>query len=245
MRILPVLDIRFGLVVRGIAGRRHEYAPIISNLAPSPKILDVAVAFRTHLGLSELYLADLDAIAGAHPALAIYESLRTLGFRLWVDAGLRDSGMAADLITAGVEKLVFGLETLRGPEALRQAVEQHGPRVVFSLDLKDGEVLGNRMAWRNGDAWSIASDARSMGVRRMIVLDLARVGICSGIGTEELCRRVAAEYPDVEVIAGGGVRGVADLRRLKSLGVRGVLIASALHDGVLRREELAEFVDTE
>ena len=73
----------------------------------------------------------------------------------------------------------------------------------------------------------------------MIVLDLARVGVGSGTGTEELCRQLAATYRDVEVIAGGGVRDAADLRRLKEWGVRAALVASALHDGRLSREDLA------
>lgn len=244
MRILPVLDIRSGLVVRGIAGRRHEYAPIISKLAATAKISDVAVAFRTHLALTEFYIADLDAIAGRPPDLTVYKMLRTLGFRLWVDAGLRDADTAADLLGAGVEKLVFGLETLCGPDALRQAVEQYAARVVFSLDLKDDEPLGDRAAWEHANAWSIAGQAARMGVQAMIVLDLARVGVGSGTGTESLCGRLAAKFPNVEVIAGGGVRGVGDLRQLKSLGIRGVLIASALHDGVLQREDLREFVNS-
>jgi phosphoribosylformimino-5-aminoimidazole carboxamide ribotide isomerase len=241
MRILPVLDIRSGLVVRGIAGRRQEYAPIRSNLAPSSKISDVAMAFRTHLGLTELYMADLDAIDGRQPDLATFETLRTLGFRLWVDAGLHDVDIAADLVAAGVEKLVFGLETVRGPDALREGIERYGHCVVFSLDLKVGEPLGNRAAWDDGDAWAIADQAVHIGVRQMIVLDLARVGVGSGTGTETLCGRIAGEYPEVEVIAGGGVRDVSDLRRLKELRVRGVLIASALHDGQLGRTDLAEF----
>jgi uncharacterized protein related to proFAR isomerase len=45
-------------------------------------------------------------------------------------------------------------------------------------------------------------------------------------------------HPDVEIIAGGGVRGIEDLRRLKKKGIRGVLLASALHDGILRRKDL-------
>jgi phosphoribosylformimino-5-aminoimidazole carboxamide ribotide isomerase len=76
------------------------------------------------------------------------------------------------------------------------------------------------------------------GIRSLIVLDLARVGSGTGIGTEALCQRLAACHPDVEIVAGGGVRGVADLLRLKEIGVHGVLVASALHDGRLRRADL-------
>ena len=78
----------------------------------------------------------------------------------------------------------------------------------------------------------------ALGVRRMIVLDLARVGIGEGTGTEKLCARLTAAHPSLEVIAGGGVRGPEDLRRLTGCGVRTALVASALHDGRLTRRRL-------
>src|SRR5437660_93317 len=121
MRILPVLDLKGGQVVRGMGGRRHEYRPIVSQLTASTNPLDVAEAIRRHFGLSDLYLADLDAIAGASPACVAYGQLREAGFRLCVDAGLHDADSAANHATEGLEEIVFGLETLRGPRELREA----------------------------------------------------------------------------------------------------------------------------
>src|SRR5712691_3128794 len=100
MRIIPVLDLKAGKVVRGIGGRREDYRPIASRLTPSCHPVDVAVAFRTHFGLAQLYLADLDAIAGALPDLATYGSLQSNGFRLWVDAGIHEAEMAGRLAEA-------------------------------------------------------------------------------------------------------------------------------------------------
>jgi phosphoribosylformimino-5-aminoimidazole carboxamide ribotide isomerase len=74
----------------------------------------------------------------------------------------------------------------------------------------------------------------------MIVLDLSRVGVGSGTGTEELCARLGSALPDVELIAGGGIRGPEDLRRLKKCGVGTALAASALHDGRLTRRDWEE-----
>ena len=71
-------------------------------------------------------------------------------------------------------------------------------------------------------------------MRRLLVLDLQRVGVGSGIGTEDLCSHLISRYSDLELITGGGVRDAADLRRLKDLGIAGVLVASALHDGRLK-----------
>ena len=132
-----------------------------------------------------------------------------------------------------------GLETLAGPDVLRQFCVEYGPeRVAFSLDMRDGEPFGNMSAWRPGAADHIAAEAVEAGVRRMILLDLARVGTGGGTGTEELLTRLSRTYPAVAWIVGGGVREAADLRRLKQAGASAVLVASALHDGRLRREHL-------
>ncbi|MCI0457707.1 MAG: HisA/HisF-related TIM barrel protein [Gemmataceae bacterium] len=238
MDILAVLDLLRGQVVRGVAGRRHEYQPVVSRLTASAEPLAIARAFRDHLGLTHLYLADLDAIAGSAPASATYAELQREGFRLWVDAGLRLCADARPLAAVGVAGIVAGLETLEGPDTLGELCDEYGPgRIVFSLDLKGGKPLGNP-AWGE-DAWAVVARAAGCGVARLIVLDLERVGVGSGTGTEALCQRLVETYPELEVIAGGGVRDGADLERLPRCGVRGVLVASALHDGRLTRADLA------
>jgi HisA/HisF family protein len=238
MRILPVLDVMGGVVVRGVGGRRDEYRPVVSRLTSSCTPIDVARAFRDHLGCAELYLADLDAIRGAEPARELYEGLRRASFSLWVDAGVRDAEEARALAAVGVEGVVIGLETIRGPAELARACADLGTRVIFSLDLKGGEPLGDRPAWQRADARGVAAQAVALGARRLLVLDLLRVGEGGGLGTEALCASLAAEHPGVEVAAGGGVRGPADLRRMRESGIAAALVASALHDGTLRRVDL-------
>ena len=243
MRILPVLDIMGSQVVRGVGGRRHEYRPIVSRLTQSAVPLDVACAIQSQYGLNGLYLADLDAISGSQPALPLYAQLRAGGFQLCVDAGLHFADDAEPLIDAGVEEVVFGLETLEGPSELAAACNRHQRRVIFSLDLRDGVPIGTRAAWKHGDANSVAGQAVAAGARRIILLDLARVGVGRGVGTEDLCRGLAQSHPDVEIIAGGGVRDADDLRRLHEWGVGGVLLASILHDRRITKEQLAGFAD--
>src|SRR4051794_10424287 len=106
MRILPVLDLLDGVVVRGIAGKRGEYRPICSHLAAGSEPLAIARGFRSHFGLNALYVADLDAILHARPNLAHYRQLADDGFELLVDAGLRETAQAEQLLSAGVRTLI-------------------------------------------------------------------------------------------------------------------------------------------
>jgi phosphoribosylformimino-5-aminoimidazole carboxamide ribotide isomerase len=236
MRLLPVLDLMGGQVVRGVAGRRREYRPIVSRLCASSTPLDVARAFRIHFGLYDLYLADLDAIDDGDPAFPTYTDLKHDGFRLWIDAGVTETTRVRWLADAGVERIIIGLETA-GPAVLAEACREFGDRIVFSLDLKRGAPLGDLAAWGTSDEERIVEKAVALGVRRLIVLDLAKVGVANGTGTEDLCARLTAAHPGLEVIAGGGVRGPEDLRRLRDCGVGTVLVASALHDGRLTRTD--------
>jgi phosphoribosylformimino-5-aminoimidazole carboxamide ribotide isomerase len=239
MAVLAVLDLMHGQVVRGVAGRRHEYRPIVSRLTTSADPCDVARALRDHFGLADLYVADLDAIGGAPPAVGVFAALAGLGFTLAVDAGLRAARDAAALLAAGVTTIVAGLETLAGPHVVHELVKQIGAeQLVFSLDLKDGQPRALSPSWK-GSAWDIAGQAVDLGVRSLLILDLARVGTSSGTGTEELCSQLAATFPHVAVLAGGGIRDRDDLDRLRSSGVKGVLVASALHDGRLSRDDVA------
>jgi phosphoribosylformimino-5-aminoimidazole carboxamide ribotide isomerase len=234
MRVVGVLDLMRGQVVRGVAGRREEYRPVVSRLTTSSQPLAVARALREHLGLMELYVADIDAIMGLPPTWATYAALQADGFNLWVDAGVRDAATAVQLAEQGIASVVIGLETMAAPKVLAEAAVALGPRLVFSLDLWRGAPIKTSSACPE----DLAEQAIACGVRRLLVLDLTRVGVGTGTGTEALCAALARKFPEIEIAAGGGVRGRADLERLRDLGVQVTLVASALHDGRLTRPEL-------
>ncbi|MBE3115648.1 hypothetical protein IMZ68_00435, partial [Candidatus Bathyarchaeota archaeon] len=79
---------------------------------------------------------------------------------------------------------------------------------------------------------------RRMGVLGFIVLDLARVGSGEGVNMDFLKEAIASLGTGVYV--GGGVRGVADLIELRDLGVSGVLVATALHNGKISITDLKQ-----
>jgi HisA/HisF family protein len=231
MRFLPVLDLRGGIVVRALAGRRSEYRPLVSRLTDSTHPLAVAEAIRDKFGWSDLYVADLDAIEARRFAdnTSLYGRLRIAGFRLWLDAGVREPA-DAERTASFAEKVIVGLETLRDLASWREIVFRLGPeRAVFSLDLRDGQPISGT----NTDPLAVADHVIAAGARQLIVLDLARVGTGGGPGTEAICAEIIRRHPGVSVYTGGGLRGWDDIRRLEEIGVAGVLIASALHGDLL------------
>jgi phosphoribosylformimino-5-aminoimidazole carboxamide ribotide isomerase len=234
MRIIPVLDLLGSEVVRGVAGRRDEYRPVQSRLVEGSDALSVARAIRTEFGLSQLYVADLDAILHQRPNHSILHALCADRFSLLVDAGLRRCEEAGPIFDTGVDQIVAGLETLESPKELAGLISRHGAsRTVFSLDLRDGRTLSTDSGWPESDPFEVACTAVDAGCTQLIVLDIASVGIGGGISTLRLCDQIRHAFPAVTILTGGGVRGVEDLWQLARAEIDGVLIASALHDGSL------------
>ena len=233
-RLIPVIDIMGGHAVRAIGGRRELYAPVRSSLTDSTQPIEVAMALLAAAGVNELYAADIDALQGHRPRLDWVKELVGRGCSIMVDSGLKTAVDAIPVAAAGAS-VVVGTESLARIEELQSLVHSWDPeRVVLSVDLRNGRVVGRESAWgREPIVTEVIERARDTGIRRFIVLELARVGTGIGPGTVELCRTVRQQFPDIELLAGGGVRNRIDVTALADAGVDGVLVASALHDGTL------------
>jgi phosphoribosylformimino-5-aminoimidazole carboxamide ribotide isomerase len=110
--------------------------------------------------------------------------------------------------------------------------------VILSLDLRDGRALSPDPQLAGLPALEAFARLHRAGLREAIVLDLARVG--SGAGPDVgLIAEIHGAFPELELLAGGGVRDVEDLRALDAAGAAGALVATALHRGVIGRRELA------
>jgi phosphoribosylformimino-5-aminoimidazole carboxamide ribotide isomerase len=236
VRVIPVLDVKERVAVHAKGGDRLHYAPVRSILHEDADPFSLARAFRDLRGSTDLYLADLSAIRGKPPDLELIRNLSSLGLSIWIDAGLREAKEAPALFDSGATTVVAGLETIRGPSVLHSLIDNFGPdRIAFSLDLRDGQpIVCEDSNWSSDQPIYIATAAYRVGVRRMIVLDLGRVGSGSGVGTMSLISTIRERHPSIEITAGGGVSGVSDLHSLQAAGAVNVLVGSALHDGRLR-----------
>jgi phosphoribosylformimino-5-aminoimidazole carboxamide ribotide isomerase len=239
MRIIPVLDLLDSTVVRGVAGQRDQYRPVDSRIARSASALDVASAFRESFGFSTLYVADLDAILRGEPNFGIYQKLKDEGFELLVDPGLRNAFDAEATLMAGADQIIVGLETWPSLATLEMLLRKFGTeRVIFSLDLKSGQSVRKLGDVVSDDPIEIGCAVIEAGIREVIVLDLASVGVASGPTTLGICQSLRDFAPKVKLITGGGIRSAEDLETLRNAGVDGALVASALHDGSITPQEL-------
>ena len=110
--------------------------------------------------------------------------------------------------------------------------------LIFSIDLKNGNLLVGDPRWRGKPPLEMARFVFDCGLRQLIVLDLAAVGTGHGVPTLELCQQIKNLLPDITMISGGGVASRQCVAQAARAGLDGLLIASALHDGRLTKEDI-------
>ncbi|WP_019903818.1 HisA/HisF-related TIM barrel protein [Methylobacterium sp. 77] len=221
-RIVPVIDLRHGEVVRARAGDRASYAPIVTPLAKGSSPGEVARGLVAAIAAATLYVADLDAIIdGKAPDLrSLARIARSCpGIGLWVDAGFSDAPGVDAFLSEGLGRPVIGSESQTDAVLVRAL----GDRAVFSVDTRGAERMGPATLHDEPGHWP----------SEVIVMTLSRVGAGAGPDLARLSeiRRIS---PATRLYAAGGVRGPEDVVALEAIGVAGALVASAIHDGTLR-----------
>ncbi|HKH18682.1 MAG TPA: HisA/HisF-related TIM barrel protein [Solirubrobacteraceae bacterium] len=239
MRVVPVIDLKLGTAVHAVRGERERYRPVRSALAGDDgDPLALARAFRSELGLDELYVADLDAIGGETERDGAMLAALAREARVMFDAGVSEPARARALLDLGAHRIIVGTETLNSPDALDRLLAElpHGA-VILSVDLREGRLLSPDAQLAGLPALEAVPHLHRTDLREAIVLDVARVG--SGAGPDlALIAEIHAAFPDLELLAGGGVRDVEDLRAICAAGAAGALVATALHSGVIGAGEL-------
>lgn len=222
MKIIPVIDLKDGVVVHARQGLRDQYQPINTKLCQSSNIYQVIEVFLKFYTFDTIYIADLNAITqqGDHDNL-INEVLTFFpNIQFWVDKGYQR------LKTYPHNYLpVLGSECYNDDNVLE--LKAFSDRFILSLDYSMSGELGAKSLFSNPDLWPAS----------IIIMTLSRVGSHQGpdlAKLNEFCKR----YPDKLFIAAGGIRNIDDLHAIKRLGVKQALIASALHSGAISRVDI-------
>jgi phosphoribosylformimino-5-aminoimidazole carboxamide ribotide isomerase len=230
--IIPVLDLKHGKVVRARAGDRASYQPIVTPLSGTSEASDVLRGLRRLAPFSTVYIADLDAITGEGSHLSILRGLAAAApdVEFWLDGGFATADAVRVALPAGMTP-VFGSESLTRADDFEAAKSRSGAgSLVLSLDYRGGRFMGPADLEQRAELWPA----------RIILMTLDRVGTGAGPDFDALGALVERAHGRA-VFAAGGVRDEDDLARLRWMGVGGVLIASALHDGRLSAATIARF----
>lgn len=225
MDIIPVIDLKGGKAVRAVGAQgRAAYRPLQSPLCPDGDPLDAARGYLSLYPFSRLYVADLDGIETGAVQDLLLQRIRNAfpDLELWVDNGLHHEAACRAWLAKGLGRLVLGSETQRETGL--------APRLgaVLSLDFRGGVFLGP----------ASLLDAPELWPEQVIAMALHEIGAARGPDIA-LLQRLQRLAPHAALYVAGGVRDAADLDRLAALGVRGALVATALHAGALTAADLA------
>lgn len=71
--------------------------------------------------------------------------------------------------------------------------------------------------------------------------DVSKDGLLEGPSLE-LYKKIISQFPDMHLIASGGVRSVDDIKELRTLGCKGVIVGKAIYEGRITLKQLSKFV---
>lgn len=219
IKVIPVMDVMNGLAVHAIEGKRDMYRPIEGSIiSSSPDPRDVLQGLHRY-GFREVYIADLDAIMGRGDNTWVLDYAIRLGFKVIADIG-----------RGGLEKTdsnniryVIGTEYISYPYEVKKLSNR-----IVSLDCHN---LNAKFSDRYVEASLAAELLMRIGITELIVLDLTRVGSMRGPNLQ-LINSVREVYRG-KMYVGGGIRGRGDIEELKRFDVDGVLLATAIHKGII------------
>lgn len=237
MRIIPVIDLLNGKVVHAKGGQRNFYEPLKSPLFSSSRPIEVIKKLEK-IGFSMVYIADLDSIMNKYTDYDIYNQIQSISnIELIVDAGIINENMILSLFKKNVKNVIIATETLPSVKFLKNAIKNFGEdRIILSLDLAKKKIL-NKINLRNEKKpIAFLKTLKIFGLSQVIILDLARIGSERGVDDvfiEKICSEVK-----IEVFIGGGIRSISDLILLNKLGVKAVLIGTALYSKKITVSEL-------
>jgi len=238
---IGVIDIKDGIVVRGVAGERDKYREVKSRIVEQEikTPLAVAGAYYKKLGIRKLYAADLDAIMNGNKDNnldKIKEIKRKFpDMEIMLDAGFNKEFSPENYLNDFLDYAVIATESLEDIKFLNR-LAGYKEQIIISIDLKEGELIHNIESWQKKDISEIIEEIKSFGFKNYILLDLASVGTARGIS--DYIRNLKKEFSNLNFITGGGVKDYRDIKDLKKLSFSGVLIASAFHNGSLGSKEV-------
>ena len=244
MKIIPAIDLHEGKCVRLYKGDFDK----VTRYSDQP--LDIA---RLYAGMNveDLHIVDLDgARTGSQQNAHVVRHLCAgTALSVQLGGGIRRGEDVRQWLDNGVARCVVGSVAVTEPESVAAWFDEFGAeRIVLALDVtidEAGPLLATH-GWTKASGhslWDVMDRYASIGARHLLCTDIGRDGAMSGPNFD-LYGKILTRYPDVCLQASGGVRDIADLERLRSLGVPAAITGKALLDGKISTAEVNSFLQS-
>jgi phosphoribosylformimino-5-aminoimidazole carboxamide ribotide isomerase len=227
--LIPAIDIIDGQCVRLTKGD-YDRKTVYSN---DP--VEVAKHFE-QLGFRRLHIVDLDGAKSSHVVNTKTLRAITSATQLTVDFG---GGIKSDddmllALENGAAMVTVGSVAVTSPNLMEHWIDLYTPeRIILGADTRNGKLSIN--GWledSDADVIPFIDHYYRMGIRKVLATDIAKDGTLSGPSID-LYRRIMAAFPDLCLIASGGVSCNQDIRDLEAAGIPAVVFGKAFYEGKL------------
>ncbi len=240
MRIVPAIDLIDGKCVRLTNGDFNERT--VYSCDPVRQ-----AQFFQSLGFGRLHLVDLDGAktgiqSPAHLKI-LSEIAATTSLIIDYSGGISSAGDVHSALNSGAAKVMIGSLAVRNPQTMESILTECGAeKIILAADVRDEKVLirGWQEESEIGLLELIAWFAERGG-SSVMVTDVTRDGLLQGV-QEEIYRTIKATFPEITLIASGGVGDESDIRQLSKVGTDEVVVGKALYESRIEIEKVQECI---
>ena len=233
IELIPAIDIIDGRCVRLTCG---DYAQKTDYGDP----LQMAQELE-RMGARRLHIVDLDGAKSRH--IVNHHVLRSIAqhTKLVIDFG---GGIKSDddlqlAFDAGASMVTIGSVAVTHPELFATWLNRYGAdRIILGADVRNGSISIN--GWKEDSSQQLLPFLQKyvdMGVHHVLCTEISKDGTLAGPAID-LYRQVMQAFPNLHLIASGGVSSVADIEQLQQAGVPAVVFGKAIYEGRINLQQL-------
>lgn len=236
MRLIPAIDIIDGKCVRLTQGDYNTKK--VYDQSP----LEVAKDLEKR-GYKYLHMVDLDGAKSSEPKNLLTVNQVALATNLNIDfgGGIKSEDSLVQSLRSGVAQVNIGSLAVRNPNLVKFWLLRYGiDKIIIGADVKDKKLALH--------GWTETSDLYIMdfinnfsdaGAEYFVCTDISKDGMMSG-SSVELYNEIMDQFPEIKLIASGGVSSIEEIKQLEEIGVDGVIIGKAIYEGLIDLDELRQ-----
>ena len=238
IEIIPAIDIIDGKCVRLSQGDYDQKK--VNNENP----LEVAKMFES-AGIRRLHLVDLDGAKAQH--IVNYKVLEKIssGTSLVIDfgGGLKSDDDLRIAFECGASMITGGSIAVKNPDTFTAWIEKFGSeKIILGADVKNEKIaVGGWLETTNTDLLPFIRSFTAKGIDKVICTDISKDGMLQGPSVG-LYRKILTEFPDLYLIASGGVSSMEDIKSLEKAGIPAVITGKAIYEGKIKMKEIENFL---
>lgn len=234
IELIPAIDIINGQCVRLTKGDYDQKT--IYRGSPS----EVAKEFEL-LGFQRLHVVDLDGAKSKHIVNDAVLKAITTGTNLVVDfgGGIKTDEDIEKAFASGASMVTVGSIAVTEPERFMGWLRKYGAeRMILGADVRNGKISIN--GWKEDSTEDLLPFLKKYidaGVKNVLCTEISKDGTLAGPAID-LYRRVMDAYPELHLIASGGVSSKEDIEALDQAGIPAVVFGKAIYEGRIDLREL-------